>query len=265
MTKFTLLHNKPEIEAYFRQNTALHLYEIGDLDDYFWGHTTWYAVKDDQRILQIALLYSGDTLPVLLALADPPIMNMEILLRSAIPFLPRKFYVHLSEDMDGIISDYYQLEFHGTFNKMLLRHPSRLRDIDTSEVVRLDNSDLEDMMILYQTSYPGNWFDPKILDTGQFFGIRRNTQLVSVAGIHVYSPEYQIAALGNITTHPQFRGKGLATSVCARLCQSLWEKEIDHIGLNVKSDNMNAITSYKKFGFEHVGTYQEYTASQKTT
>ena len=55
-----------------------------------------------------------------------------------------------------------------------------------------------------------------MLETGKYFGIRREGILVSVAGIHVYSPEYDVAALGNITTHPDFRGQGLGRKVTAR-------------------------------------------------
>lgn len=30
------LHDRAQIEKFLRQNPHLHLYEIGDLDDYFW-------------------------------------------------------------------------------------------------------------------------------------------------------------------------------------------------------------------------------------
>jgi len=49
------LHNKDEIEAFLRQDPFLHLYELGDLDDFFWHHTTWYALKDCESIQQLVL------------------------------------------------------------------------------------------------------------------------------------------------------------------------------------------------------------------
>lgn len=87
-------------------------------------------------------------------------------------------------------------------------------------------------------------------------------RLVSVAGVHVYSEEYKVAAVGNIVTHPDYRGNGLGKSVTARLCQSLLEK-VDHVGLNVKSDNNTAISVYKGLGFEIVGDYWEYMIEAK--
>ena len=92
--------------------------------------------------------------------------------------------------------------------------------------------------------------------------LRRDDKLVSVAGVHVYSEAYKVAALGNITTHPAYRGQGLARIVTARLCRSLLET-VDYIGLNVKVDNQSAISLYQRLGFEPVCTYHEYMVEAK--
>src|SRR5262245_21241919 len=53
------LHDKAEIEAFVRQNALLYLFELGDLDDFFWPSTVWYARKAEDTIQQLALLYIG--------------------------------------------------------------------------------------------------------------------------------------------------------------------------------------------------------------
>jgi len=40
------LYSKAQIEAFARRNPFHHLYELGDLDDYHWPHTTWYGWQD---------------------------------------------------------------------------------------------------------------------------------------------------------------------------------------------------------------------------
>jgi hypothetical protein len=47
------LHNRTEIETYARRNPLPHLFELGDLDDFYWPHTVWYALKeaDDQSAI----------------------------------------------------------------------------------------------------------------------------------------------------------------------------------------------------------------------
>ncbi len=141
--------------------------------------------------------------------------------------------------------------------QMALTIRSHLDRVDTSAVQQLGISDAKDLQELYSMSYPGNWFESRMLKTGYYYGVRQGGTLVSVAGVHLYSQQYRVAALGNITTHPQFRGQGLAAAACTKLCQALLPT-VDHIGLNVKADNKGAISCYAKLGFEPVATYEEY-------
>jgi predicted GNAT family acetyltransferase len=140
---------------------------------------------------------------------------------------------------------------------MALIYKDRVDTIDTPRVVPLTTYDLPEMEALYRVSYPDNSFDPRMLETDYYYGIRQGSDIISVAGIHVYSLRFKVAALGNVTTHPNFRGQGLGTAVCAKLCQALLQTA-DHIGLNVKADNASAIASYKRLGFEVIAEYSEY-------
>ena len=38
-----VLHDKDQIAGLLWQNVYLNLYSLGDLDDFFWNYTTWYA------------------------------------------------------------------------------------------------------------------------------------------------------------------------------------------------------------------------------
>lgn len=252
--KTVCLHDKNEIETLLRQNTFLHLYSIGDLDDFFWQHTTWYSLKED-TLKQVVLLYSGSDLPVLLGLTVEP-NSMAHLLKSIIHLFPRQFYAHLSGNLAQIFAEDYQTQSHGLHHRMALTHCQLLADFDTSEVMELAVENADEIAQLYRVSYPENWFDSRMLETGYYYGIRHGNNLVSIAGVHVYSPQYKVAALGNITTHPQFRRQGLSKKVIAKLCQELL-KTVDYIGLNVKADNAIAIRCYEKLGFAWVATYEE--------
>lgn len=253
--KAICLHNKDEIESFFRHNTLLHLYALGDLDDFFWQYTTWYALREDSCVTEIALLYTGGSLPTLLALTDNA-SRMQELLKTIMPLLPKRLDAHLSGDLAAVFARDYHVQPYGNHTKLALTQHASLSAIDTSQVVRLSRADLVDLETLYSISYPGNWFDPRMLETGYYYGIRANNELVSVAGIHVYSQRYRIATIGNVTTHPSFRGRQLATAACAKLCQDLL-LTVDHIGLNVKSDNAGAIACYERLGFERIATYEE--------
>jgi GNAT superfamily N-acetyltransferase len=254
------LHDKAQIEAFTRHHPLLHLYELGDLDDFFWPHTTWYALTDGETVQQLALLYSDLAMPVLLAHSEPESDSMPWFMEALLPLLPRRFYSHLSSDALPTLATAYHLEPHGRYDKMGLRHPAALTTIDTSAVSPLSIGDLHAINALYQASYPDTWFVPRMLETGRYYGIWDEAgRLTTIAGVHVYSPQYKVAALGNVTTHPEVRGRGLATLTCAKLCQELLSAGIETIGLNVRADNTAAIRAYQKLGFERVAEYGEYT------
>jgi ribosomal protein S18 acetylase RimI-like enzyme len=258
---YTCLHDKERIEGFLRKDVYLHIYSLGDLDPFFWQHTTWYGYEVDANLEAIALIYAAPSLPALLGFSNnPPVMAD--LLEAVCHLFPRRFYAHLSPGVASALSKDYDLESHGEFYKMALTDTSLASQADSSGVEGLGMENLRAIQTLYAESYPGNWFDPRMLETGQYFGIMDGENIASIAGIHVYSPQYKVAALGNITTHPSYRKKGYGRRVTARLCQSLLDEDIQ-VGLNVKADNTAAISCYEKLGFTVIATYEEFMVDKK--
>jgi GNAT superfamily N-acetyltransferase len=255
------LDDRAEIEAFLRQSPELHVYSLGDLDDFFWPCTTWYGWEEDGQLRDVALIYMSQTLPTVVGISRKPAVTRKLLGEVA-PLLPDLFYAHLSPGVERTFSKTHVLESHGAHYKMSLRDVSCVRDVDCSRAILLTPRDSADLLRLYQESYPGNWFDPRALELGQYFGLREDGRLVSVAGVHVYSEQYRVAALGNIVTHPDYRRRGYARQVTARLCLSVLEK-VEYVGLNVKADNDAAIACYTGLGFEIIAPYGEFTLTAK--
>lgn len=249
------LHDKATIETYFRRDSLLHVYSLGDLDDGFWPHTTWYALQEDGQAQAVALLYTGLTLPTLLAISQEPLAPIEELVASIKPLLPRRFWAHLSPGLADLLQGDYQVDSAGFHYKMGLTNPNQLAG-EARDVVHLGQADLSEVQRFYDVAYPGNFFEPPMLETGHYYGLRRDGCLVCVAGVHVYSPRYRVAALGNIATRPECRGKGYAKAVVSHLCRQLLPT-VDHIGLNVKTGNSAAVACYERLGFTVVGQYEE--------
>lgn len=257
------LNDKPKIEAYLRKDTPLHIYGLGDLDDFFWPFTIWFGSKRNGRLQSAILLYTATKPPILLALASSrDIEPTEKLLHSLLPYLPETLYVHISPGLEKTLRKEYVLNTHGEHYKMILKNRRQVEQFASNKVLHISRKNLSAIMDLYEQSYPGNAFDPRMLDTGHYFAIRDRKKLVSVAGIHVYSRKYGVAAVGNITTHPSFRSQGLGKATTATLCRSLLNTVVD-IGLNVKSDNFQAIQCYTKLGFEITHSYYEVSAVRK--
>lgn len=257
--KPVFIHDKYELETFLLNYPYRNFYHLGDLDDFFWPYTSWIGAKENDYLSAVLLLYSGAKPPALLVIENENYYEMEELLESSLFLLPKEFYCHLSPGLENVLYDNgYQLDLHGLHYKMALTEPERLDKIYTDWVDQLWEGDLQDILDLYESAYPGNWFDARMLETKQYCGARdENGALIAVAGIHVYSVEYQIAALGNITTHPDHRGQGVGTAVTARLCKLLRET-VSTIGLNVKADNESALAVYEKLGFEIEAEYNEF-------
>ena len=251
------LRDREELGAFLRRRAAVHAYELGDLDDFFWPHTRWFGWKADHELEQVVLLYGEPEPPVLIALTDDA-HAMKQLLRAVSADLPTSVYAHLSPGgLDALAPRLIPAHEPVAHQKLTLVDRDALEVHDRGDVEPLASSDLLEVTAFYARAYPETWFQPRMLETGRYVGIRRDGELVCVAGVHVWSPAYAVAALGNVATVPDARGQGLATAACARLCRTLLDDGIDVISLNVRADNAAAIRSYEKLGFAHAADYVE--------
>ncbi|MGC5310675.1 GNAT family N-acetyltransferase [Micromonospora zamorensis] len=239
------------------RDPVLHAYQLGDLDDFFWPYTSWF-----RRGEQVALLYHGVDPLTLLAFAAPAdTAALAALLADLAPALPARLYAHLSPGLSDVLAGSFRLGSGGVHHRMALTDPARLSAVRPQGVV-LGSADLPGLRRLYARAYPGNWFDPRMVDTGQYLGVREGGELVAVAGVHVWSPVYRVAALGNVTTDPRWRGRGLGAAVVAALCVRLRET-VEHVTLNVKADNRAAVRLYERVGFTRVADYEEWTLTAR--
>lgn len=256
------LRDKELIYNYFRKNPGFFTYQIGDLDDFFWDYTNWYALCENETIKQIALLYSGSDLKVLLASSGDDIFEMQILLNMILEYLPDRLYSHLSPGLYTTFEETYDCIDNGRHYKMELQRSSFKKAENDDSIRRLTIDDFEIANYFYNSNYPGNWFDKRMLETGKYFGYFNDGLLRGISGIHVYSQKYKIAALGNILTDPSCRGMGICQKITSVLCEDLFET-VEHIGLNVHIDNISAINCYQKLGFKIAGEYEEFLFERK--
>ncbi len=252
------LRDRDAIAAFCRRRPAAHVYELGDLDDFFWPHTRWLGLERDGHLEQLVLLYDEPDPPVLLAIAEKPDAGMRELLQGLVAELPHRLYAHLSPGLVEVLAPHLvPASPPAAHLKLGLVDPSRLEPHDTAGATLLSSADLAEVERFYANAYPGSWFQARMLETGRYVGIRRDGRLGCVAGVHVWSPAWRVAALGNVATLPELRGSGLATAACARLCRVLQSDGIDVISLNVRADNAAAIRAYEKLGFAQATEYVE--------
>jgi RimJ/RimL family protein N-acetyltransferase len=251
---FTFAIDKQRLLDHFKKDPVLFAYHIGDLDDFFFPHCQFPSIySSTARIEDTVLIYTGGKVPVVVAFGLTE--RFQDLLREVREFFPVPFFGHFQERDHDAIAEPFKEKPLGSLYRMKLGNLS-IPQQSEREIVRLGLTDEKELSALYKASYPDTYFTSRMLETGKYFGLREKKKLIAVAGIHVYSKEYKVAALGNITVHPDFRGLGLATSVTGHLCKELVNEGL-MVCLNVKTDNAPAIACYEKLGFEKMFEYRE--------
>lgn len=113
------------------------------------------------------------------------------------------------------------------------------------DAVELGPADAPEMMALVQLTQPGP-FRPRTGEMGRYIGVRREGELVAMAGERVrLEGATEISA---VCTRAEHRGQGLATALVLDLVDHIRSRR-DLPFLHVAVTNVNAIRLYEELGF----------------
>ena len=258
------------IEAFLRRDEAAHVYAIADLEEPFGSRCSWFAAESDDGIQAIALLLHGLSLPILYAVCPPADPAARALLAAILPALPDRFFYNLGPELDADLSESFRLEPEGRYWKMALSDRLACERVSPDGVEPLGTDDLSELTAFlerdaYQEHETGGlFFEPAMLASGAYRGIRERGRLVAIGGVHVHSTLHGVAGIGNVVTRPDARGRGLARRVSAAVIRALLP-EAPCIGLNVHEGNTAARRCYEQLGFEQVRPYDEGVAVRRAS
>jgi ribosomal protein S18 acetylase RimI-like enzyme len=124
------------------------------------------------------------------------------------------------------------------------RMPDAAKANDAKPAI-LSPSDIGAMLGLVDVAKPGP-FGPRTCELGRYIGIRQDGTLVAMAGERLRLPGY--VELSGITTHPQARGRGLASTLTRSLMRAAFERgEVPFLHVRIGNP---AIALYQRLGFE---------------
>jgi GNAT superfamily N-acetyltransferase len=260
--RFEALGERAEIERFLRRAAPAHVYGLADLDDAFWGDTRWFGARARGGELAAACVVLDKlALPIVYAVAAPGDRETLELLREVGPRLPGRFFANLPIGWEPALGESHSFARLGEYQKLWLADPDRLRAFDVPGIETLGPADAPELERFYaeRAFGPGEglgFYERFMLELAPWFGLRERGELVCVAGVHVYSERYGVAALGNVATAPARRGRGLARAVCARLAREL-SARVPLVGLNVATANAPALRCYRALGFREALRYEE--------
>lgn len=233
------MSDRKEVRRILESDRIWCAYALADLDPAYAQDCEWHVADE-----ALVLLYRGLEPPALFAHGDPEEVS-ELL--GAIPGGQVQF--GLMGTHRSLLGDRLHPFNEEKMWRMALKE-DRFPGVG-EESVRLGPDDLEEVVALY-SDHPDrpDVFGPQQLERGVFYGRRLDEEgLVAVAGTHVISESMDVAAVGNVFTHPNHRSRGHGKTVSAAVVQELIDRGFGTIVLNVAMSNQPALSVYESLGF----------------
>lgn len=229
------LIEKDEIRKRLRRDPAWCVYALGDLAPSMFSKTLWFTpdltlVVQDYGTAILFAMGAGSVREALECVTGPVHLQVQ---RDALDEVSRHAAVSSPRLM-------WRMTWTGT----------RLAPPDVV-TTRLTARDVPALRALYADGEASgespDFFFPSMVDDGVFHGVYEDAALVAVAGTHLLSRDEGAAALGNVYTRRDRRGRGLARSAMSAVLADL--SGVETIGLNVRADNDAARHLYESLGF----------------
>jgi len=249
--------DKSALLAFLERDRLYAAYAIGDLAPGLFEWSTWALAGQAGQTQALVLHFRALTPPALFVIGSPE--GLAHILRDCL--CPTPVYITCRSQHLPVTRAFYDWQDTIPMWRMVLQ-PVQFPPCATA-CIRLQAADYARLSALYALG-GGDAFTLAQLQHGVFYGIEFDGHLVAVAGTHLVSPEYSVAAIGNVFTDPAHRGRGYARAATSAVISSLLQSGIRDIVLNVSQANEAAIHIYEKLGFARYCPFFEGSAARRS-
>ncbi len=240
------LTDKNSIRAILRRDPAWCVYALGDLSPEMFPKTKWFTPD-----LSLVLKDYGTS--ILFAMGAGSV-------REALGAVTWPVHLQVRSDALEAVAQHAKVEDTREMWRMIWTRQRGIQKDDRA--IRLGEADVQALQLLYvdgeESGESPDFFYPAMLARGVFFGVYEERQLVAAAGTHLVSRDEGAAAIGNIYTRRDRRGRGLGRAVTTAVMREL--AALETVGLNVRADNGAALSLYESLGFERHCPFYEAVA-----
>ncbi|MFT6397038.1 MAG: GNAT superfamily N-acetyltransferase [Bradymonadia bacterium] len=241
------IRNSEHVAEFLLKEPEVNAYALGYLDAEYQERCHWVGDLREGDLVSLAMVYEGLTVPALFTAGRA----------DGIRRLLKKLGSNLPERVTGHVPPEHRASVESVLRPVRpLKRVARMGlsadafvDPGESDVVVdvLSHKDTGAILQLY-SKWPDNLFEPFQLESGLYFGVRSGGTLACIAGIHNLSETFDVAAIGNLVTHPDHRGEGYARACTAALLRTVLSR-VGRVTLDVQEDNEPAVRTYTRFGF----------------
>ena len=234
--------DRTEIATFLRRDRLYAAYALGDLDGPNRSRVAWAMAHDDAGSPTALAMHHEGLVPQPLFLMGAP-DGCRAILESVLK--PRDAYLQATELQEAALRDLYDLDAPLVMLRMAVDRATFTPFAGPAE--RLTALDIDDLNRLYQLGYRAG-FPPSVVEDGVYYGVRVRGRLVSAAGTHAINPREEIAVVGNVMTHVDFRGHDFAKMVTSAVTAELLDR-VEDVALNVHASNDHAVAAYTRLGY----------------
>jgi ribosomal protein S18 acetylase RimI-like enzyme len=247
----SLLIDAADIRARLEGDRTWAAFSLADLDPPLAERATWFG---QPRGRSVVLIYDAYDPPIVICHGDAGDCDA-ILADDDVRRRSQRAYVNVTDDQLDVALRHFSSFDRRRMLRMRLDMPVRGPG-GAIPVHRLGPADLPAVRTLY-TEDPPAFFLPAQLEQGVYYGARAGDELVAIAGTHVVSAASSVAAIGNVYTRRDWRGRGLAGDTTRAVSAQLQRMAIRTIVLNVASANDVARRVYERIGFHEYCVFYE--------
>jgi ribosomal protein S18 acetylase RimI-like enzyme len=243
------LTDRNEIRPRLRRDPAWSVYALGDLAPRMFPKTRWF-------VPDLTLLVQDYGTTILFAMGPGSV-------REALEYVSGPVHLQVQRDALNEVARHatvsstrrmWRMTWTGDLSRRSATTFQRAKAdrVSASAVpARLNASDVPALQALYadgeSSGESPDFFFPSMVADGVFHGIYEGAALVAAAGTHVLARDEGAAAIGNVYTRHDRRGRGLGRLVTSAVLGEL--AGVETIGLNVRADNAGALHLYESLGF----------------
>ncbi|RLF02332.1 MAG: hypothetical protein DRJ59_03915 [Thermoprotei archaeon] len=231
-----------ELREHVLRKPDVYAFILLDLERY--RHVTEFIIAEREGVIEgfVVMFRGGVLMSVIIDGTHEAVEFLvekfsKMLRKPAIINVPREYEDKVLKVLKNVVAVYSVdvMSVRKGEERLIIKHPYR-------EVVEGDYKQLANLL--------GERRARRVIASYRpVFGIFVNSQLVSTAATLVKLKE--VWMLGAVYTHPEYRNRGFATSVCSAWLKHAFENT-NIATLWVRSDNLPAKRVYEKLGFKTV-------------
>ena len=231
--------------AALSDDRAYAAFAIGHLEPGLFEHARYWTAEGPGGEHAVVMHAAGSIGRMSVLVGDPAALDAALSLHPG----PRRGYLgtcapeHLT-----VVQGVYALEGLLTMIRMTVE-ADRFAAANGS-AQRLVRADVDELNALYATGGGPTGYRGKHIEHGVYYGAFEDGRLVAVAGTHLVAPGLGIAVVGNVMTHAEWRGRGLATRVTSAVTAALLEQGCWQVTLTVDPENTPAVRAYSRLGYQ---------------